>query len=427
MKGIVPLIELAVTAALLFVTFGLLFPRFVYVTKWEDAKLLVLARDIALSLDRVGELYGLSFNSTAFQEFAQRLFPVPEFRVELRANEALQPKLWITCNCTQEQLDSLNEWFDGLRLNGRRISVEFCWAELTSVDSCRYEDVDTHGAILLGYKQLSNALDVLLDMIEDGKGIVELVDFTGPEQVDEAQGIVFGLEWSEATPEGNVSWPRLPVDSADVIYGVWKHFYGVPLQLKSSYYTPPIAGCQDLSPNTGSFEFRDVAYEFWLCDPGRVYFDSDRDGSWESEDLSADVGQAFSLNDTAGSGFNFTLSYVDGIWIGISFDPAYEFENFIGTSVAPLHNELQRILLLDELGVSGSIANGSKVVWTSDLLKDGLKDDERLYLISTLLWTSSKKAPPPMLPAGYSVSYLNIRNLDMLEIYEVELGISRIF
>jgi hypothetical protein len=402
--------ELIITGILLFVTFGLLFPRFVYETKWEDAKLILTSRDVVITSDRVGLLYTHSFNPTIFQEFVKELFPVPEIRLWLSGSETIRSTLLIACNCTLTQIQQLEKWFDGLRVNGREINVDFCQTDLTTIDRCGEQEVEA--AFIFGYSEdfkEDETLEALQTLIEYGKGVVEMLNFASAEQANlPVQQEIFRIQWGEIAPAGETNFARLPDNSLDLIYGPWKYFYHIPVPL---------------SVTNGNFSFRDTTYSFWLVGD-EVCFDTNENNECDVNDLQVKVEESFTLNDSLNIPYNFSLRYAKPQWIGISFDRTYKFD-FSGAQVAPTAGETHRILLQDQAGAPTSILN-VLTAWLKDLTLDGVKDDERLLLISLLLWVSDKGPLPVPFPTGYLTSYVDVINQDMFEVYRVDVGISKI-
>jgi hypothetical protein len=74
-KGIVAVLEMIMVIIALFVAFNILFPEFVYKTKWNEALLLLKGRDILLTIDRMGELYTYSLDPNASREFLDTVIP----------------------------------------------------------------------------------------------------------------------------------------------------------------------------------------------------------------------------------------------------------------------------------------------------------------------------------------------------------------
>jgi len=213
-------------------------------------------------------------------------------------------------------------------------------------------------------------------------------------------------------------------------------------------------------------------YKFWICDSDKVYFDTDLT---EQADVILTTGDNFGIVDYYNSSlfWNFTLSYIDRQEkIGVSFKPDYRFSDFItyweegececppekpgkcpkgeaaglckgkkewagenANLLAPGDGDRSRILIQASnitkayTPIPGVILNSTEITrtaWIANFTADGVGDDERLLIISLLLWASNKRAVSVLSPGvklGFKTSYVNSVNDDMFEVYKFNLGL----
>lgn len=358
-KSFVSFIEMVIVIIALFIAFSIFFPGFQYKSRWSDALLLSKNRDIILTADRIVQLYNYSFNSTNLQNFLDSLLVKEAGMIAWSETEgAIKSRLWIACNCTNDDLNNMMSWFKGLSINGREIEILPCYTNLEAINPClSSSDI----LLIFGNKTLSSPvyLNTLSKYIKSGSGIVEVADWD-PNTVlsNNVQKTIFGLG-AEANPEqkGNSTYDEFrdevaspikrPINATAISYQPWKYFYHIPIPLLASTYTGsiPIEGlpapsCTSMS--NGSFaiqaSIKDVggqlvdspnSYKFWICDSSKVYFDTDLN---DSADVVISAGEGFGIVDYYNRSlfWNFTMNYVDGQdKIGISFKPNYRFSDFI--------------------------------------------------------------------------------------------------
>ncbi len=80
-------------------------------------------------------------------------------------------------------------------------------------------------------------------------------------------------------------------------------------------------------------------------------------------------------------------------------------------------------MILNKFGETGT-------AWIADFSEDGFGDDEKMLLISLLLWSSNKQSAGSAvsnLRMGYLTSYVTINNVDMFEVYKFDLGLGSPF
>jgi len=507
MKGFVNIVEMIIIVIVLFVAFSILFPGFVYTSKWSEALTILKSKDLVLAVDRIGKLYDYSFNAVALQGFLDIMIPTNETGLIpwSEAEGTIKSKVVIACNCTGDQINNLTSWFNGLEINGRDIDSLVCYSNLDPVNPCIDRPGITPDVFLIwGYKNLSSYLGTLESFIGRERGIVEIMDLNATMVLeDNAQEKIFGLGADQSstaqTQKGMSKYDvfrdevasliKRPINTTVISYRPWKYFYHIPVPL---FATPtstiptdnlPEPSCNQIS--NGVFEIQTKiieidgqavetpeSYDFWICDSNKVYFDTDLTGK---ANVVLNVDDNFGIVDYYNSSlfWNFTLNYIDGQEkIGISFRSKYKFSDFVtygteeecvcppekpgkcpkgeaaglckgkkewaGTNVnliAPSDGELDRILIQasnkteKETPIPGVILNTteiSRTAWMADFAADGVGDDERLLLISLLLWASNKRAMGILLPeikVGFKTSYVNTVNKDMFEIYKFNLGL----
>ena len=69
-------------------------------------------------------------------------------------------------------------------------------------------------------------------------------------------------------------------------------------------------------------------------------------------------------------------------------------------------------------------------VWTADFGRDGLAqtgDDHKQLLGSLIFSTANKKTKEAFQQVGEITSYINVNNMDILEIYKIQLSIGTPF
>jgi len=428
----------------LFVAFGVFFPSFSYKSKWDEALILLKNRDIILTIDRIGKLYDYSFSPSNLQNFLDTLIPVNETgMISWSETEGtIKNEIKLACNCTPDQMRTLSIWTRGLKVNGREIIIS---PVSTPLDNIQTSDV----LLIWGRKDLSNYVTQLRDYLKGENGIVEVADFRTDGEVNSAQQQIFGLKFVDRI-KGMADYDqfaRKPNNSTDITYGPYKNFYHVPIPLKATPSTVSIAGCRYSPSNSGNLTFGQTRYGFWICDDASVWFDTDADGA---HDTKVTVGKEFKI-----AGYNFTLSYVDdNKQIGVSFEPTFRFSDFLyaivppgepdpngwawGTKgsvhIEPVDGNSEKVLINAVFSSPPRIfpvviLNSTKVgrtAWMPEFADDTVGDDQKLLLISLLLWASNKRAVSvlsPNLKVGYINSYINAVNGDMFEVYNFNLGL----
>ncbi|MEM7825180.1 MAG: hypothetical protein QXO27_04375, partial [Candidatus Aenigmatarchaeota archaeon] len=218
MKGFINILELIFVLLALFIAFRILFPGFIYKSKWSEALILLTSRDIIATADRTGYLYSYSFDANQLSDFLNKIIPVIKTNLigwsEIEGT--IKNNVTVACNCTKEQRDLLYNWTTDLTINGRSIKIFV-------VDS-RLDEINPFSDVLLiwGYKDLTPFRDSLLKYINKGNGIVEMMDFSLSTNLDSVQIEVFGLK--EGTGWGSTAADVLikPAKATNIAYQAFK-------------------------------------------------------------------------------------------------------------------------------------------------------------------------------------------------------------
>jgi hypothetical protein len=277
-----------------------------------------------------------------------------------------------------------------------------------------------------------------------------------------------------------------PCNASDIIYQPWKYFYHIPVPISTTQLQPgniptegslPSPYCSNITNNSlkiQSYVYQvdsqnieePYAYSFWVCNFSSVYFDTDRNGT---ADLKVNIGDKFNLPNLYNQSENFTflLSYIDKEKVGITFQPKYKFYDFIRYEfgyqidpskpgngppehavaaglvnrwakyyvIVPDDNDYNRVLIQAENTTeTGGIIPGVilkstpayNTAWIANFTDGGVGDDERMLLISLLLFASKKRSSEittTPVKRGYEVSYVNAVNRDMFDVYLFTLGL----
>jgi hypothetical protein len=433
-KGQIPIIELTTTILVLLVAFSVLFPEFSYKSKWEDALLFTRAKDSILTIDRIGNLYSYSFNPTLLENFLKSVYPGENLITWFETEGTFKGRIIVACNCTAGQIEKLNSWFGQIQLNNRSITINFLTSNLDVINE------PSDALLIWGYKDLTNYRTPLQNYLNKGNGIVEITDLSQA-QANNAQQQIFGVKWynpgggwGSATEDTFIR----PVDAKKTNYGSYKNFNHIPIPLLAPILTTSIPNdsvipeCLSSNINQGNFTFRGASYNFWICNGGSVYFDTNGNNM---ADIRIIVGNSFTINN-----FKFLLNYMDdNERIRVSFKPVYNFTDFLqagGSRVYPVDDDVNKILLSNGNWISPSrpipavILNGTvgKTAWVADFSRNGLdevEDDHKSLLLSLLLWTSNKRVfeVSPNLKVGLLNSYISTENKDIFEVYRFNLGL----
>jgi len=184
------MIEMIMVVIVLYIAFSIFFPGFSYKNKWSEALLLLTARDIVVTSDRIDKLYDYSFNQGALQDFLINSISNESIISWSDTDGAIKSRVVIACNCTNQQMVNLNTWMNGLNINGRQITTTQCYTNLETINPCM---VSSDVLIIWGEKDLSNTIysNTLQQYLKGDGGIVEIADFKSP--LNQIQNDIFDL------------------------------------------------------------------------------------------------------------------------------------------------------------------------------------------------------------------------------------------
>lgn len=417
-KSQISIVELVIVVTALIVVLGTFFQPFVYRTRWREAQILLFSRDLLLTLERINKLYDFSFDSKALSSFLDSKFNISEKNLivwkEIRGT--VPETVIVACNCTKEEIDKMNFWFNPLKINNRTIHFVFLQSNL--------EDVPMEADVLLirGYKSLANFKSKFMEYLRREMGIVEMMNFVLESQIDEVQRDIFGLEWIDSPITVSYMHFSQPSTAKDLVYLPYKYFYHVPLPINITYsdsgWVAP--GCNGPMPN-GTFFFNRANYFFWICNKTHVIFDANGDGSG---DIYVMVKKDFDI-----AGQKFKLNYINvNDSIALSFSSEYSFLYDVTIPRLRAKDDGEKVFLKAFYASEeypAVILNYSRVAWMYDFGNNPSHEEKQL-LASLLFWASRKKQITLKLPikTGFSSSYLNIKNDDIFEVYEITLGLA---
>ncbi|MEM5772695.1 MAG: hypothetical protein QXL86_00480 [Candidatus Aenigmatarchaeota archaeon] len=418
MKAQIILVELITVLIALLISFGILFPRFVYKNTWKEATLMLLSRDLILTMDRTGNLYQYSFDQLALNDFLNKTIR-EKFLIHWNEVENAFPnRIVVACNCTEEEINEMNFWFNPLLINNRRIYILIQRSSLEEIP----QEADV--ILIMRYKNLTNYKPILTQSILKGIGIVEVMNFDSSSKIDITQTQIFGINCTGSTGASGYMNFSKPASALDMVYLPYKNFFHIPLPLNSSLASNYPENCK----NEGNFVINRTNYKFWICNDSYVWFDVDANGVW---DKLVKIQEKVTIGK-----FNFTLSYIfenKSISLSFSNKPEYLFGSYLSVgncNILPNDGNIKRILI-KAVNQSSSreypavILNSSKIAWMYDF-GNNPSDDEKNLLLSLVLWASRKKSLvlPAQIQRGFSTSYLNVQNKDIFEIYKFTLGLS---
>ncbi len=428
-KGFIFLIEMITTVIILFIIFNFFFPPISFKHKWDETLLNLVSRDVILSLERNEELYKYSFDSQSLEDFLynKRLIP-SSLIVWTRTENAVKKKITIACNCPDDVINNLKNLLISLEINDRKIDFEIVKSDLGLIK-------DSDVLLIWGYKDLTSFTQSLKNYLAEGKGIVEVSDITVSQiNSDNTHAELFGLKsGSGQVIVNNIEFSRKPENSNDIVYYPWKYFYNLPLPSEATLIgsgSPPgfSVSCNHLSKGNFSLQIDSSSmepyyYYFWVCDSSKVYFDTDRDGMADKE-----LSEGSNLNLDP---WGFTLKKIEQDKIYMKFNQEYKFSDFLAVSWNPktynnIITEDGNKVLLKTQTIPAVVLNNKygKTAWIANFTEMKIGDDERLLLISLLLWASNKEEKTqPKFSLGYESSYVNVYNKDFFEVYSFDLGL----
>lgn len=471
-KGIINFIEAIFVIIAIFIAFAVLFPGFSFKSRWQDAATILRGRDSIITMDRLNILYQNSFNPTLLQNFVDEA--IRTNRTNLIASSevdgTIKSTITVACNCSDGQIENLTYWMSGMTMNGRQINFLFPKTTLENI-------IPSDALLIWGNINLDPHLASMLNYLQTGSGIVEINDFTSASDTGTTQQKIFGLVWVNQSDGHNFNkqavadhFSRKPGNSTDMIYFPYKYFFHIPLPLKAFETTNSIPTGGNPSPSCsfsighGNFTLNDTSYNFWICNPTTVYFDTHANGT---ADTAVNLGSNFILQNMSNS---FTLDYINYPQISVSFNSPYEFKDFIGAwrpGIAPPcpqgkawgqfytdqvtvnDNNMARVIVnasfpgtqIPDLPAVIVNNTGGRTAWIADftaipnfnnncLAIQSAGDDQKLLLASLLLWTSYKQKATVLssnIQNEIMIPYVNVQNLDTYEVYTFNLGLAPAF
>ena len=186
MKGFVSMVELISVIIVLIVAFNLIIPRFTYTTKWDRALVILKSRDVLVTADRTDNLYDFSFDFNAFEEFLDKTLPIGLVH-SISTENSIKNEIKIACNCSDKFINNILNWFKGgTIINGRKIKIGIpCPTNLEEInEECLDRGIDV--LIIEGDNSLdySNYINSIRGILDKGIGVVELINFSDPSQID---------------------------------------------------------------------------------------------------------------------------------------------------------------------------------------------------------------------------------------------------
>ncbi len=443
MKGQISIVEAIIAAVVLLVAFSFIIRTEIYENKWKDAIESVKGRDILLSADRMGLLYGHSFSSQDFGDYVKGFVSTGDSIINIDLQGTPEDRIYVACDCTSEQIDFLESSLSDVQFNGRTVASIVCSTTLPTINSCgsgsKYPDV----LVIWGYRNLDNSINALSDFSNAHGGIIEIADMQEA-HVDAAQRRIFGLKWlaEGPFPSGSDEFSIPHNASQQLTYQPYKWFHHMPNKLSAVPIgsIPTENGIQNCasSATEGNFKFRGTARKFWICGGASVYLDTD--------DIPNDVADTIKLEREKFSigGANFMVNYIDAGLTRISFKPNYAFDDFLVidetyNKLYPIDNDADKILLHmnywdedQQRPVAVSVLNrtNGRTVWLADFGRGGLVDlgDDHKQLAASIIFSLlGRETMQPFSTVGSITSYINANNTDILDLYRIDLEVGSPF
>jgi hypothetical protein len=423
-KGFINFIELIVVAVVVITAFSVFFPGVGYKSEWDSAELFLRGRDVMFTVDSIGKLHEYSFDSDSFNNFLTTVFSGTNLITWDATKEAVKTTIKVSCVCDNEQIDALNDWLLGFKVNGRPVEFIIYQSDISSI-------VFSDALIIWGDDMdLSSYRSQIEDFLASGGGAIEIMDFRA--DVGDVQQDIFGI--TNGGGWGNdVNIVVKPNAGNQLTYQAYKLFYNQPYRIVADTSSGTTAACTQ-SNMTGTFTVRGTPNQFWICDGTSVHFDTNGDGGGDTGALHA--GDTFTID-----GFNFRVAYVESeTQARISFDGStdYEFVDFIRKTgieiIRPSDDDYSRSFVVrtgalpqKSCGVVLNNASGWRTVWMANFTEDGIDvgDDLKHLLTSLLIWASNKDETTTItnLRVGYVTSFVNIYERDLVEIYKLDFGL----
>jgi len=213
------MIEMIMVVIVLYIAFSIFFPGFSYKNKWSEALLLLNARDLIVTSDRIGKLYDYSFNQGALQDFLINSISNESIISWSDTDGAIKSQIVMACNCTNEQMVNLTRWMSEVNINGRRINAIQCFTNLDSINPCMLSS-DVLVIWVENNKDLSIYNKTLREYLKGDGGIVEVADFSG--KLDYVQNSTFGLKDGGAWGSPTYDIVRKPTTADSTTYQAYK-------------------------------------------------------------------------------------------------------------------------------------------------------------------------------------------------------------
>ena len=433
----------------LFAAVAILFPSFQFKNRWNEAFLVLKSQDLIVTSDRLGILSNISFSAKELQSYLNIFIPASKTNIVSfsQTQNTFKNQIILACNCTNDQIVNITDWFSNVKPNERPINFLVCFTYLEVVNPC----LESSDALIIWGRQTDNLLlenenyyKTLSNYINKGSGIIEIRDLTEEELNNRVQKEIFGIQpcigscnYSKTISDDDIEMPSVATDQ---IYQEYKLFYHIPITVKMEQretipLNTSLQTCSDSATKTGSLVFRESTFKSWICNRAVVYIDTNGDGVPDLN-VSLTIQRNFKINE-----LNFFLSYIEGNErFGITFKPNYMFKDFLtdgGSKTLPVGSQKQIFSAFGDYDdMPGTldpvvIVNGTreiKTIWMPDFARDPLKigHDHESLLLSAIYAVSDKKASDVLTiqsKVGYITSYVNVMNKDMFEPYIFNLGL----
>ncbi len=445
-KGQIPVIEMITIIIILFVTFSLFFPETVYGNKWSEANLIINARDILITIDKIGLMNQFIGNNVELQDFIyNKLNLENNLIVSSYIEGSIKNEIIVACKCTDKLVGDLRLYINEFKINERDIRITFIKTELDSIQKSDvlliWDDDRT-----LNLEIYENSLN---DYINEGNGVILISDNSN---LDKKKKKIFGIEWYD---EGSVNTPIsliLQPDITSPVYKFHKYFYNIPIEVRTRINDtnrPPIINsnienCLD-TPNepfprgTFSIEMNDI--EFWTCSSNNgIYINPDPLNP--NPNIILKELDDFTILGTNGK--SFLLNYVEinklsGRMFVSILDNSYSFNiqsnlNFRTTTASNfLFAESSfniSYITFNKIGKSSAIWIHEKFIEKNSengILEESFTHDKRLLIASSIFTSSNFNPIQISQKKGVVVPYINIVNRDLFEIYTFNLDLSQPF
>jgi len=403
--GQTTILEAISAIVLLLTAFYFIFKPLSFKDNWQTASLVILGRDVLLSLDFTGKLYNATFSEVSLRDFISKTSLAKEYIfLYIQPEETIKSSIIVATNCSQDKIKKFSEWYGLLVFNKRTINIFFLPSNLTHIPE--YTDL----LLICGPINLDNYYQNIIDYLSKGKGIIEIADFT---TIDQSTQKIFGINTASTQQANTNVYINLPSSAKSDIYHPYKFFYNIPLIINASYMN------QSSNRYYGNFTFRNYSVQYEIDPVSRkVIF-------YTNPPISVEERKAFKLY-----GYNFVLSYIlSNSSFSLSFKKLYNFTSFRGNNnIVLIDSNEERIFLYEGSSASKravAVLNTSKVAWIANFDRyNNATHDQKLALLSLILTVSGKIYPSLEPYSTYKIPYLGIESYDMYEVYKANLGIA---